>query len=138
MPADARPEDPGLARFLRDELGDAGVAVADQQWDYVGPIWLWRGAHADGTPTKAAWYFLTIAADAARAIRAAGPAAATGRRKGFGSLRITATIGATTWQSSLFPHRESGGYILPVKASVRKREGIDEGSVVTVRISRDS
>ena len=37
---------------------------------------------------------------------------------------MTVTIGQTVWQTSLFPHRESGGYLLPLKAAVRKAEGI--------------
>jgi len=33
------------------------------------------------------------------------------------------SIGATRWQTSLFPHRGSGGFILLLKAEVRRREG---------------
>jgi hypothetical protein len=56
-------------------------------------------------------------------------------RKGFGSARVEAVIGDTRWKTSVFPHKESGGWILPVKASVRKAEGLTEGDRITVTVS---
>jgi hypothetical protein len=80
----------------------------------------------------AAWYFLTLPLDVADDIRARGP------RGGFGSVRVTATIGSTTWSTSVFPSKESGSYVLPVKADVRHRERIDDGTAVTVRLELDA
>ena len=94
-------------------------------------LWRWQSATA-----PAAWFFVTIAGDAADGIRVA---AITGQwlngRKGFGSARVDATIGETSWQTSVFPHKESGGWLLPVKAAVRKAEGLAEGDEVTVTVS---
>lgn len=137
MPTDRSapaPTDPELARFLREELGD-GSGVASPSWTVTAPLWVWRGTHADGTPTKAVWHFVTISGDAGAALRAVAAGRAMGSKRGFGSLRITATIGTATWQTSLFPHRESGGYLLPVKAAVRKTAGLIEGGDVTVQIA---
>ena len=53
-------------------------------------------------------------------------------RGGFGSVRVEATIGDVTWTTSLFPDSRSGGYILPLKADVRRRAGIAGGDEVTV------
>jgi len=44
-------------------------------------------------------------------------------------------LGGTQWQTSVFPSKEAGGYLLPVKAAVRKKEGVGEGDVVTVELS---
>ena len=52
----------------------------------------------------------------------------------FGSVRVRAQIGDVTWQTSVFP-LNSGGYLLPVKAEVRKRAGIGAGDEVTVSLS---
>ncbi|MCB0026013.1 MAG: DUF1905 domain-containing protein, partial [Caldilinea sp.] len=41
-------------------------------------------------------------------------------------------IGKSTWTTSLFP--KDGRYILPIKTSVRKAEGLDEGDTVHVRL----
>jgi hypothetical protein len=94
-------------------------------------LWRWQSATA-----PAAWYFLTIAGEAADEIRAA---AAMGQwldsgKGGFGSAKVKATIGGTSWRTSVFPQREAGGWLLPVKKAVRAAEEIAEGDVVSVRI----
>jgi hypothetical protein len=54
--------------------------------------------------------------------------------RGFGSVRVAVAIGATTWNTSIFPDRKRGTYILPVKKGVREKEGIDAPDVVAVRL----
>lgn len=129
MPTNNAPFDPELIRFLRDELGEE--ASSGGNWSFTGPMWLWRGQAKDGTPSKTAWHFLTIDGDVAEAIRAAAP----GRTAAWGSVYVQATIGATEWRTSVFPSRNVSGYLLPVKASVRKAEGLGEGDVVTVQLA---
>ena len=53
-------------------------------------------------------------------------------RRGFGSRRVEVTVGLTTWRTSIFPDKESGSFLLPVKADVRKQEQLDDGDPVTV------
>ena len=55
--------------------------------------------------------------------------------RGFGSRKVEVTIGQTTWQTSIFPDSYSGSYILPLKAAVRKQEGIEAGDRVTFTIN---
>ena len=93
-------------------------------FESTGKVWVWRPAKPSGT----GWYFLTVEGQTAAEIRYA----ALGRTGGFGSIRVTATIGDTSWQTSLFPHRDSGGLLLPLKAGVRRRESIEVGCEVTV------
>lgn len=102
-----------------------------EEFTVTTPLWRWQSA-----TTPAAWFFLTIAGDEADGIRfaAIGGQWLDGR-KGFGSARVEVTIGDTSWKTSVFPHRESGGWILPVKAAVRKAEGLAEGDEVTVTVS---
>jgi len=132
-PADPQP-DPDLARFLRDELGvdRPGTPADPQNWTFTGPVWIWRG-NGTGPPPKAAWYFITIDGDIAASIRAA----ARGSTGGFGSVRVAATIGATSWQTSLFPSKDAGGYLLPLKASVRRTEGLTDGGIVSVALAQE-
>lgn len=52
-----------------------------------------------------------------------------GAAKGFGSLKVTARIGDSTFKTSVFPSKDLG-WLLPVKAAVRKAEGIGEGDEV--------
>lgn len=111
-----------LARFLRDELGHAPEGGAGP-WTVRGPVWLWQGAA--GAPAKGSWYFLTIDGETATAIRAAATNAAA-----WGSVYVEATIGGTTWRTSLFPSKQAGGWLLPLKAAVRKAEAIADGTIV--------
>jgi hypothetical protein len=87
-------------------------------------------ALASSQASATGWHFLTVDGQIAAEIRYA----ALGRTGGFGSLQVTATIGDTSWQTSLFPHRDTGSLLLPLKADVRRREGIEAGCDVTVRL----
>ena len=85
----------------------------------TAPLWLWSGAGGS-------WHFLTVPEEQSPEIRAeafAGP-------RGFGSVRVEARIDEVTWRTSVFPQK-SGGYILPVKAEVRRKAGISAGDEVT-------
>ncbi len=88
----------------------------------TAPLWLWSG----GT---ASWHFITIPEELCDEIRAESFA----RRAGFGSVRVDATIADVTWRTSVFPQK-SGGYILPVKADVRRRTAIVAGDEVEVTL----
>ena len=88
----------------------------------TAPVWLWNAE-------KGSWHFLTVPPEQAAEIRFDS----IGMRGGFGSVRVDAAIGDVNWTTSLFPHRE-GGYILPLKADVRRRAGIITGDEVTVRL----
>lgn len=128
--ASDRPTDPELLRFLRDELGQS--LPSGGTWTFTGPMWLWRGIGSDGAPTKAAWHFVTIEGADAEALRDA----AAGRTAAWGSIAVTATIGGTEWRTSVFPSKDAGGFLIPIKASVRKAERLAEGDVVTVQLAK--
>lgn len=83
-------------------------------------LWRWEG--------EAAWHFVTLPPELADDIAAR----TEGRRTGFGSVRVSARIGATAWRTSVFPDTRSGSYLLPVKAEVRRKAGIEDGDVVVV------
>jgi len=53
-----------------------------------------------------------------------------GKRRGFGSVKVTAQIGGSRWQTSLFPQKETGGWFLPIKKPVRLAEGLAFGDDV--------
>ena len=94
-----------------------------EEFEIVATIWRWRPNEKGG-----GWHFLTIDGQIAAEMRFA----ALGRTGGFGSIKVEARIGQTNWRTSVFPQRESGGFILPIKADVRKRERLGEGDEVTV------
>ena len=57
-------------------------------------------------------------------------------RRGFGSVRVTVTLGDSRWQTSLFPNKD-GSWFLPVKKPVREAEGLLEGDEVEVTLELD-
>jgi hypothetical protein len=98
---------------------------------HTGTLWRWTGGASNGT-----WHFLTIDGAAGEAL--AGTALMQrleGNARGFGSLKVSARIGGTAFATSVFPSKADGGWILPVKASVRKAEGIGEGDEVEVSLA---
>lgn len=98
-----------------------------ERFELTARIWLWKPATK---PQASGWHFLTIDGQTAAEIRFA----ALGRTGGFGSIKVAARIGGTRWTTSIFPQRDSGGFILPIKAEVRKAEGIGAGDDVTVEL----
>ena len=81
-------------------------------------------------PEQAGWHFLTLPADLAADIRdEAAP-----YRRGFGSVKVTATVAGTSWDTSIFPDSKSGSYLLPVKRSIRVAAGLREGDSVEVEL----
>jgi hypothetical protein len=91
---------------------------------FTAPLWLWSG--------KAAWHFITVPEDHAGMIRMAVP-----RRAGFGAVKVKARIGVSQWSTSIFPDSKSGTYLLPIKADVRKREGLGVGDEADVSLFID-
>ena len=87
---------------------------------FTARLWLYPG--------EAGWHFLTVPADVAAEIRDD----AVARRRGFGSIKVTAGIGEHSWSTSLFPDSASGSYLLPVKKAIRLPAGITTGDQVTV------
>lgn len=51
---------------------------------------------------------------------------------GWGVIPVSAKIGRTSWPTSLFP--KDGGYLVPVKTSVREAEGLGVGDAVHVTL----
>jgi len=94
---------------------------------HTGPLWRWT------TPAApAVWHFITIDGAAGEALSATAlMRRLEGLSRGFGSIKVVATIGDSSFKTSVFPSKELG-WLLPVKAAVRKAEGIGEGDAVEV------
>lgn len=87
-------------------------------------VWLYPG--------MSGWHFLSIPIQESTEIKRQFSAHA----KGWGSLPVTVSIHKTSWDTSIFPDKKSGMYLLPLKASVRKAEDIfvDDTLQFTLRI----
>ena len=81
-------------------------------------------------PGEAGWHFVTLPEDVADAIRAH----VAGAPSPFGMARVEATIGATTWSTSLYADTRRASYLLPIKSDVRRRERIADGDTVDLTL----
>lgn len=92
---------------------------------------LWRWVSASG----ANLYFLRFTGEVAEAISALAlmRRLESGRRRGWGALKVEARIGATRWRTSIFPG-DDDSWLLPVKRAVRDAECLVEGSESEVEV----
>jgi hypothetical protein len=88
--------------------------------EFSGSIWYWRG--------PAPFFFVTVPPEEARALKTV----ANSVTYGWGMIPVEVRIGKTIWQTSLWP--KDGGYIVPIKANVRKAEQLIEGQEVNVQL----
>ena len=90
---------------------------------FTSLLWIWQGESAGR------WHFLTVPEEQSAEIKAH----ALGSPRGFGSVRVEARIADVIWRTSVFP-LSSGGYLLPVKADVRRRAQLTGGDEVSVAL----
>jgi hypothetical protein len=91
-------------------------------FEFAAP--LWRYPSADG------WHFVSLPAEVSAEITDI----TAGARRGFGSVRVAVMVGATSWQTSIFPDSKTGVYLLPVKKAVRVAEHLEAGDEVRARL----
>ena len=84
-------------------------------------VWLYPGM-------SGAWHFASLDKESTEKVKKYQKGKP---RAGWGSVPVEVTMGKTTWRTSIFPDSKSGTYILPLKAAVRKKEGIYEGDKIT-------
>ena len=75
------------------------------------------------------WHFVAVPLDLSEDLKQEYADSA----RGFGSLRVEATVGSSTWRTSVFPSK-SGEYLLPVKKPVRTAEDLLAGDVIAVTL----
>ncbi|MEK7613819.1 MAG: DUF1905 domain-containing protein [Patescibacteria group bacterium] len=98
--------------------------VSKKKYSFSVKVWLYPGGNA-------AWHFASVPRLTSEEIKKKYGAHA----RGWGSLPVSVTIGETTWATSIFPDKKSGTYILPLKANVRRSEGLDAGDTAEIAIT---
>jgi hypothetical protein len=88
--------------------------------EFEGEIWFWRG--------PAPWYFVTVPEAQSSELKIISNSVTYG----WGVIPVRVQIGKTEFTTSLFPKDDL--YIVPIKASVRKAENLEEGDEVMVRL----
>ncbi len=93
-------------------------------FEFTAPLWLHQGG---------AWHFVTVPPAVSDEIAEL----TEGSTRGFGSVRVTAKVGGTSWRTSVFPDAGRGAFVLPVKKAVRLAEGLEVGGDVRLQLDVD-
>ena len=88
--------------------------------EFTDAVFEWRG--------PAPYHFVWVPEDDALVIQDVAAAITYG----WGMIPVAVTIGTTTWTTSLWP--KDGGYIVPLKAAVRRAEDVHIGDSVSIRL----
>ncbi|MGA5502034.1 DUF1905 domain-containing protein [Streptomyces umbrinus] len=91
------------------------------EFAFAGRVMEWRG--------PSPYYFVPVPDEESADIREVAAMASYG----WGVIPVEARIGEVVFGTSLFP--KDGHYLLPLKAAVRKEQGISAGDDVAVEIS---
>ncbi len=81
-------------------------------------------------PGPSGWYFINTGLKVAAAVRFFEDL----QKVGWGYVKVSARVGRTEWETTLFPSKEND-FLLAIKASVRKSEGIREGDLIGIGIT---
>jgi hypothetical protein len=88
------------------------------QLAFNGEIFFWKG--------PSPFHFVTVPEDESEELRAVSGIVSYG----WGVIPVAASIGTTTWKTSLFP--KDGGYVVPIRASVRTAQKLNLGDDVRI------
>nr|WP_204298203.1 DUF1905 domain-containing protein [Actinoplanes capillaceus] len=91
---------------------------------FESELWIWDARRDES------WTFVSLPVAESDEIRER----AGGLSRGFGSLRVRASLGGSTWTTSVFPDSGRGAYVLPVKKAIRKAESLTAGDEITVTV----
>ena len=91
--------------------------------EFDGEVWFWRG--------PAPYHFVSVPDELCPRIEAAAALVTYG----WGMVPVGVRLGASEWSTSLWP--KDGGYVVPLRADVRRREQVDLGDTVSVGLTID-
>lgn len=91
---------------------------------FTAALWIWDARESE------TWTFVTVPAELSDELRDR-----SGPPRGFGSIPVEVTVGTSTWRTSVFPEKESGCFVLPIKSAIRKAESIAVDDEVTVHLA---
>ena len=92
--------------------------------EFDAELWVW-----DARPDEI-WTLVSLPVEDSAEIRDL----TADQKRGFGSVRVRATIGASTWTTSIFPDSARGAYVLPVKKAIRTAQKLSPGDLASVTV----
>jgi Domain of unknown function (DUF1905) len=90
-------------------------------FQFAGAVWYWRG--------PSPYYFVRVPPE----LSADLADLAADVSYGWGMIPVEVTLDGHSWETSLWP--KDGGYLVPIRARVRRNLGLDTDDVVAVRLT---
>ncbi len=91
-------------------------------YEFTAQPWQYQG--------KGGWWFVSLPEDISKEIREN----LKWQEEGWGRLKAKAQIGQSAWKTAIWFDTQHNTYLLPLKAPIRKKEGIELGGAVHVAI----
>lgn len=95
--------------------------LCDMEFTFSGEVWEWRG--------PAPFYFVSVPEEESAEIEAVAGEVSYG----WGCIPVVGVIGSTGFKTAIIP--KDGLYAVPLKVAVRRAEDIEEGEIITVRLT---
>ncbi len=93
-----------------------------KEYRFKGKVWKYKG--------HAGWYFVTLPKALSKTIRQFHGLS----EEGWGRLKVNAAIDEITWTTAIWFDTKFASYLLPIKATVRKRADISEGQRLSIAL----
>ncbi len=90
------------------------------KYEFVAKVWQYEGPNG--------WYFVSLPTDIAVEIRES----LKWQEEGWGRMKAVALIGNSQWDTAIWFDKKQNTYLLPIKATVRKKEGLEVDKEVRV------
>jgi hypothetical protein len=81
-------------------------------------------------PGMAGWHFIAVPKQQSEIIKKRFGTL----KRGWGSLPVAVLLGKASWKTSIFPDTKAGTYLLPLRAQIRKKEGLSAKDAVSFSI----
>ncbi|MFN8415080.1 MAG: DUF1905 domain-containing protein [Cytophagaceae bacterium] len=98
---------------------------SSESFEFTAVVWQYDG--------PGGWCFVSLPKGMSTTIRKYFKS----EEEGWGRLKAKATIGNTTWDTAIWFDSKSDGYLLPLKAEVRKKEKLTLDMKVKVLLKID-
>lgn len=96
-----------------------------KRYSFNSPIWRYK--------SHAGWYFVTLPKPLSKTLRKLHGSS----EEGWGRLRVEAAVGKSKWKTAIWYDTKLSSYLLPIKFAIRKANQIDEGKILSVKLTID-
>ena len=96
--------------------------MISRSYPFTAQVWQYPG--------NAGWHFVTLPQEIAEEINYLFSM----DKRGWGSLPVMVHKEQTSWETSIFPDKKSGSFVLPLKAEIRKKANIHSGDEIALTL----